>query len=447
MEYEQEMARGKKFPFPKLTYCNIGNPHALAQPPLTFLRQIEAIVNYPELLNHPELFPADVVKRGKLYVDSIPGGVGAYAHAKGVELIRKEVAQFIKQRDGYDANIENIFLTDGASAGVQTMIRCIIENKKDGMMLPIPQYPLYSATIDMCGGTRIGYFIDEKQGWALNVSELSQKLKKARNEGIHVKALAVINPGNPTGITLPLENMKDIIRFCNDEKVILFADEVYQNNLWDKSRPWYSFKKVSLDMGKEAKDFEVVSFQSTSKGAMGECGRRGGYFELQNFDPQFIDQIYKYQSICLCSNVDGQVATGVLVNPPKPGEPSYDLWQKENNEILESLRRRSNKLEKNLNELEGIKCQHLHGALYAYPQIMLPKKWIEHAKEMKEQPDNLYCLEMLKETGLVAVPGSGFDQEDGTWHFRLTILPPEKELDDVLSRVKKFHKAFMQKWK
>lgn len=127
--------------------------------------------------------------------------------------------------------------------------------------------------------------------------------------------------------------MKDIVRFCNDEGVVLMADEVYQENLWSK-KPFISFKKVAMDLGNEAKKLELVSFHSVSKGAFGECGRRGGYFELHNIDEGVIEIINKYASICLCSNIDGQVTTGVLVNPPKSGEESHELFYKERNGIL-----------------------------------------------------------------------------------------------------------------
>jgi aspartate/methionine/tyrosine aminotransferase len=112
------------------------------------------------------------------------------------------------------------------------------------------------------------------------------------------------------------------------------ADEVYQTNIYmPKQRPFYSFKKVLRDMGREYEDFELISFHSVSKGMVGECGRRGGYFELAGIDIDVVAQIYKSVSITLCPNVQGQIMVELMVNPPKEGEPSYELYTKEISDI------------------------------------------------------------------------------------------------------------------
>lgn len=117
----------------------------------------------------------------------------------------KKVNYRRKSRDGYGVDPENIFLTDGASSGVITMIKIMLNGKQDGIMIPIPQYPLYSATIDICQGKQVHYFTDEEKGWGLNVKHLGQVLKKAKNDNITVKGITVINPGNPTG-TVKIKN-------------------------------------------------------------------------------------------------------------------------------------------------------------------------------------------------------------------------------------------------
>lgn len=142
-----------------MIFCNIGNPQALRQKPITFLRQILACVNYPELLKHPEIFPKDVIERAKHYIDNIPGGVGAYSHSKGVACVRQEVTEFLKKRDGYECDPENIYLTDGASSGVKSILNVLISNSSDGIMIPIPQYPLYSAAIELFGGVQVYIYI------------------------------------------------------------------------------------------------------------------------------------------------------------------------------------------------------------------------------------------------------------------------------------------------
>jgi alanine transaminase len=154
----------------------------------------------------------------------------------------------------------------GASPAVQLVMRIIIRSPKDGILVPIPQYPLYSASIHLNGGDYVGYVLDEANGWAMKISELEKDLTQARAKGTIVRALAVINPGNPTGQCLSIENMKEVVRFCIRERLVLVADEVYQENIWKKDMEFHSFKKVVCMMGEEAEGLELFSFHSVSKG-------------------------------------------------------------------------------------------------------------------------------------------------------------------------------------
>ena len=191
------------------------------------------------------------------------------------------------------------------------------------------------------------YYLDESNGWGLDAEELKRQLATAKADGIAVRGLAVINPGNPTGQTLSEENMKAIVQLCVDEDLVLMADEVYQENIWKSELPFTSFRKVATDMGYSAeynqgqKGLALVSFHSISKGFIGECGIRGGYFELFGIDPQVKAQIYKLASISLCSNTPGQVMTGLMVQPPKLGDPSFEEYEAERVSVLSSLKRRA----------------------------------------------------------------------------------------------------------
>lgn len=152
----------------------------------------------------------------------------------------------------------------------------------------------------------------------------------------------------------------------------------------------------------------------------------------------------KLCSICLCSNVPGQLMTGLMVNPPTSDAKSkYDA---EKEQVLTSLKRRSEKVHRMLKELPGVTCNPAQGAMYLFPKLTLPKKAVEEALRVGVAADGLYCLELLRATGLVVVPGSGFGQSDGSWHFRITFLPPEHLLDDVLGRLQAFHTQFMAKY-
>jgi alanine transaminase len=182
------------------------------------------------------------------------------------------------------------------------------------------------------------------------------------------------------------------------------------------------------------------------QGFLGECGLRGGYFEILGICNEVKGEILKLASIALCSNSIGQLATGLMVNPPAPGEPSYELYVQERDAILASLKRRAEKMTDALNTLEGVSCTNIDGAMYAFPTIDLPDKAIKAAQAAGIEPDALYCMELLENTGIVVVPGSGFKQEEGTHHFRTTILPPEESIDDVVSLLKTFHASFLKRY-
>lgn len=144
----------------------------------------------------------------------------------------------------------------------------------------------------------------------MSYDSLKETISKARADNTPVKALVIINPGNPTGGCLDESSMRDVVQLCYDEGILLMADEVYQANIFEpESKPFVSFKKVVRSMSKEvAEGTQLVSFHSISKGTSGECGRRGGYFELANIREEVVEQIYKMASIMLCPPVTGQVS-------------------------------------------------------------------------------------------------------------------------------------------
>jgi alanine transaminase len=376
------------------------------------------------------------------------GSIGAYSHSKGITHIRENVAKFIERRDGYSADPENIYLTQGASEGVQKIIQLLTQNKESGILIPIPQYPLYSATIALVDATPVPYYLDESNAWGLDIKDLKKSVDEARKNGTDVRALVIINPGNPTGQCLSEENIKEIIRFAHDEHIVLLADEVYQTNIYQpERRPFHSFKKVLMSMGPEFENQELFSFHSTSKGMIGECGRRGGYFECVNIDPAIMEQIYKIASISLCPNVHGQIMVDLMTNPPAEGDASHPQYKAEVDAIYQSLIRRATKLAKSFNQLENVTCNDAEGAMYLFPQIRLPEKAVQAAQKANMTADSFYAMAMLESTGVCVIPGSGFGQAPNTYHFRSTFLPEEHLFDEFCSSLEKFHKSFMDKYR
>lgn len=448
---ESLLTNPEAHPFDEILYCNIGNPQSLGQQPVTFFREVLALCDHPAILDKDEthaLFSSDSIQRAWEILDQIPGrATGAYSHSQGIKGLRDTIAAGIAARDGYPSKADDIFLTDGASPAVHMMMQLLLRSEDDGILCPIPQYPLYSASIALHGGSLVPYYLDEATGWGLETSELKKQLEDARSKGITVRALVVINPGNPTGQVLAEENQRHIVEFCKEEGLVLLADEVYQENIYVDDKKFNSFKKVARSMGYDDKDICVVSFQSVSKGYYGECGKRGGYMEVTGFSPEVREQIYKMASVNLCSNISGQILASLVMNPPKPGDESYEDFIAEKDGILQSLARRAKALEEAFNSLEGVTCNKAEGAMYLFPRIRLPQKAIDAAKAAKTVPDAFYARRLLEATGIVVVPGSGFGQVPGTWHFRCTILPQEDKIPAIISRLKKFHELFMEEFR
>ena len=212
-------------------------------------------MDQPELMEIPGAFPEDVIARAKAYLKSANGSVGAYTMSQGLPLIREQVAEYITNRDQQGAASPNqIFLSDGASSGffphpssfvwfsllnllllsppphtgIKLILELLIRSSSDGVMVPIPQYPLYSASLARMNGTLVPVFLDPEERWALNTTRLDGIFEDSIKSGVLPRGLVVINPGNPTGQCLSEENMEEIVDFCGRRGLVLLADEVYQ---------------------------------------------------------------------------------------------------------------------------------------------------------------------------------------------------------------------------
>uniref|UniRef100_A0A8C1UVK3 alanine transaminase n=1 Tax=Cyprinus carpio TaxID=7962 RepID=A0A8C1UVK3_CYPCA len=393
VQIEKELKEGVKKPFEEVIKANIGDAHAMGQRPITFFRQVMALCTYPQLLDDNK-FPEDAKNRARRILQSCGGN----------------------------------------SIGMT------------GVMISIPQYPLYSASIAELGAVQINYYLNEEKCWSLDISELQRSLQAAR-EHCDPRVLCIINPGNPTGQVQSRQCIEDVIRFAVKENLFLMADEVYQDNVYAEGCEFHSFKKVLFEMGPEySSKVELASFHSTSKCFMGECGFRGGYMEVINMDPEVKAQLTKLVSVRLCPPAPGQALMDLVVNSPQPGEPSYQTFIKERTDVLSALAEKAKLTEEILNTVPGISCNPVQGAMYSFPRITLPERAINEAKAKGQAPDMFYCMKLLEETGICLVPGSGFGQREGTYHFRMTILPPTDKLKIMLNKLKEFHQKFTQQY-
>ncbi|KAL1841667.1 hypothetical protein VTJ49DRAFT_6773 [Mycothermus thermophilus] len=451
-EYRIALAKGATdLPFKQVISANIGNPQQLDQKPITFFRQVLSILENPHLLDKPDVlvnelgYKPDVLERAKKLLKAV-GSVGAYSASNGAPAIRQSVAEFLERRDGFPANWEDIYLSAGASSGVNTLLHIICKDSTSGVLVPIPQYPLYTASLSVLDAHCVPYYLEEHKNWGTDVSAIRAAYDKAVADGIDVRAIVIINPGNPTGASLPESDIRAVIDFAREKRLVVLADEVYQTNVFIGE--FISFKRTLRLMQQESPgkydSVELASLHSVSKGMVGECGHRGGYFELVGFDPHVQQEIYKFVSIMLCAPVIGQCLVDLMVNPPRPGDPSYEQYQAEYDAIYHGLHERATALHKAFEQMEGVECGVPQGSMYLFPTIKLPPKAAEAAAAEGRTPDEFYCMRLLEATGVCVVPGSGFGQKEGTLHFRTTFLAPGTEW---VGSIVKFHKEFMDKYR
>jgi aspartate/methionine/tyrosine aminotransferase len=438
--------------------CNIGNPQALGQPPITYYRQVLSLVEEPSKIQRERQLKAlfeetpfsdlreddfisdDVLDLSEQILAGIGTGMGAYTESKGIRFIRRAVADFIDRRDqvessgGVPADPEKIFLTTGASEGVKAVIDLLISGPGDGIMIPIPQYPLYSAAIKKAGGVQVNYYPDEDQDWALDRGMLETALVGAKADGVTVKGIVVINPCNPTGAVLSADSIREIIEFAKGNSLVIMADEVYQENI-------YTGEFVSFAKALGNQDVPLCSYHSISKGFYGECGHRGGYLEVRNppkvegSDLDFVDLLLKQASVSLCSNTAGQILTYLMVSPPEEGSQPYQRFIQEKQYILNELHEKATMVREAFTQMNGVECFGETGAMYLFPRLNV----------LPEGTDDFdYCMALLEETGLCVVNGSGFGQKEGTHHLRIAFLPPKELLAEVLPQWIEFHNNYVR---
>lgn len=481
----KDVEEAKKYPFASVVFSNIGNPMLFDLPYSRFIRAFMSLVFSYNVLEKPTkaicaLFDCseETVERARLFIGENARGSGPYTNSKGFLSVRREVAHFVAARDAaeeapavarhlaahpggrrpdYSVDPENVYLADGASKGIQAVMTLLAgpDPLEAAFMLPIPQYPLYSATVATLGAKVAPYYLKEADNWSVNIDLIEQMIREDRAAKCSIKALVVINPSNPTGAVETYDNLLRLMDIAHEYRVPLLMDEVYQTNVYkcvtgrDKATgaytygepsTFYSAHKVLRDWeclhGLQGKGPVVFSFHSVSKGFLGECGVRGGYTEVANLAEDVQAELTKLVSISLCSNTAGQLTMSCIVNPP--ADPEYHEHVRS---VRASMERKAVMTFEQLNAVPCMCCRRVAGSMYTFPRIYLPKLFIDLALERRMTPCTLYCLLMLERSGICTVPGSGFGQAEGTYHFRMTILEAEPKYPDMLRRLGEYHRA------
>ncbi|XP_073418470.1 alanine aminotransferase 2-like [Dendrobates tinctorius] len=448
-EIQREIVQGIHKPFSKVTPCFYGDMQMMGHKPCTFFRQVAALCTYPDLLESDH-FPDDTKTRAREILKNLDSGsVGSYNPGYITQTLPHKIANFMTRRDnGVPSDPRNIIVCCGASEAILSALSLVVDDEavlRTGILLPMPCYPLYMDTVALSGAVMLPYSLDEARGWAVSVSRIRESLSTARNQCLP-RVLCVINPGNPTGHVLTLENISELIHLAAEEKLLIFADEVYQDNVFGPGADFHSFKKVLYEMGRQYSErVQLISVNSISKGISGECGLRAGYIEFVNIDPAVFEVLYILKSFSI-PPVTGTLMLELVLDPPHCGDPSYETFMKEKETLLRNLAEKAKITEKILNQTPGIYCNPIQGALYAFPRIQIPDRAIKLAQDRGQEPDDFFCHLLLEDTGIVLCSGNGFGQTAGTYHIRITLLHPINELRYILQKITQFHMRFLAEY-
>lgn len=332
-----------------------------------------------------------------------------YAPSSGI----KEAVDAIEAEAGRKGitNIQDVFVTTGASEAIEVCLSALV-NEGENVLTPTPGYPLYTAVAAKLQAIENPYYLNEENGWQPDLEDIRSKVNEK------TKAIIVINPNNPTGSNADESTLRELVKIAKEHNLVIFADEIYDKLLFDGTK---QISLASLDP-----DVPVITFGGLSKNYMVPGFRIGwgivsGKREMMT---DYIEAINKILRARLSANHPEQYG----IKPALEGDQSHLT------EAMEKLHRRRDMTVEMLNDIEGISCVKPEGAFYAFPKL--------HIKS----DDSLYVSELIKETGVVIVPGSGFGQVPGTKHFRVVFLPPEKTLEKAYKSIAEFTARFFDKY-
>jgi alanine-synthesizing transaminase len=339
----------------------------------------------------------------------------AYSDSKGIFAARKAVMQYNQQQGIQGVLLDDIYLGNGASELIVMATNALL-NEGDEMLLPAPDYPLWTAAVSLSGGTPVHYLCDESNGWMPNLEDIRAKITP------QTKGIVVINPNNPTGALYSVELLRGIVQIAREHGLVLLADEVYDKVLYDDH--------VHVAMGSLSTDVVTLTFNSLSK-SYRSCGYRAGWMVVSGDKKRardYIEGLNMLSSMRLCANVPGQWAIQTALG----GYQSIQDLVGPNGR----LRRQRDLAYELITAIPGVTCVKPSAALYMFPRL--------DPKIYPIEDDQAFIQEMLQETKVLLVQGSGFNWPQ-TDHFRIVFLPHEDDLRQAVKRIAKFLELYRQK--
>ena len=348
----------------------------------------------------PEEIQQDMIR-------NLPNSAG-YSDSKGIFGARKAVMHETQRQGIKGVGLEDIYLGNGASELIVMATNGLLDDG-DELLLPAPDYPLWTAAVSLSGGTPVHYLCDEANGWMPDIDDIRKKITP------HTKGIVVINPNNPTGVLYTNALLQQIIALAREHGLVIFADEVYDKVLYDgvKHTPIASLST----------DVLTLTFNSLSK-SYRSCGYRAGWLIVSGDKKpatDYIEGLNMLSNMRLCANVPGQWAI----------QTALGGYQSINDLVGEGgrLRKQRDLAYELITAIPGVTCVKPQAALYLFPRL--------DPKVYPIEDDQQFFLEMLQETKVMLVQGTGFNWPNPD-HFRVVFLPHEDELREAISRMAKF---------
>ena len=342
-------------------------------------------------------------------------GAAGYTDSKGLFAPRKSVVHYCQEKGIQGVTVDDVYLGNGASELIVMALNALL-NEDDEVLLPAPDYPLYTAAVSLSGGRPVHYICDEQADWNPDIADIRAKITP------RTKAIVVINPNNPTGALYPDSLLKEIIQVAREHQLIVLADEIYDKTLFDGN--------THTSMASLAEDVLFLTFNGLSKNYR-SCGYRAGWMVVsgeKRHAKDYIEGLNMLASMRLCANTPGQLAIQTalggyqsikdLVAPTgrlcKQRDLAYEM----------------------LNKIPGVSVVKPKGALYMFPRL--------DPKMYPIADDQQFAYELLAEEKVLIVQGTGFNWPHPD-HFRLVFLPNSDDLAEAINRIARFLEGYRKR--
>jgi len=339
----------------------------------------------------------------------------AYCDSKGLFSARKAVMHYTQQKGIKDVQLDDIYIGNGASELIVMAMNALL-NAGDEVLVPAPDYPLWTAAVSLSGGTPRHYLCDEGAGWVPDLNDIRAKITP------NTRAIVIINPNNPTGALYPDDLLREIIEIARQNDLIIYADEIYDKVLYDGA--------THTSIASLAEDVLFITFNGLSKNYR-SCGFRAGWMIVsgeKRHAKDYIEGLTMLASMRLCANVPAQ--SGI--------QTALGGYQSINDLVCDGgrLKRQRDLAWEMITSIPGVSCHKPQAALYLFPRL-----------DPKIYPivnDQEFVLELLQEEKVLLVQGTGFNWPHPD-HFRIVFLPHEDDLKEAFGRVARFLETFRKR--